>query len=285
MDRSVLDLVQEYRKQMADEITRPVARLYSHYAQLRQEQDGLLTWTEDEAKERLNDAVELVEAAFIEQELSGDADEGGVASMRRAGEVLEWLSHPQIGLSHIPTQLLASAAYQLAGYPARAAGLLAYDPPIGTESKVLQQFFHADFPRLFSCLLEYWTSRSSIGNTEIAEQKASWVHNSGLFSEWTRELVINSTLSSLGVFAAELRWGGENRVSKAGTKLEAVSKLLLHSDDPYSWLLAKMCAMVSSTYADRCLRHHLSHLDVSQRDREMLERYLRQSYLWGKTLA
>jgi superfamily II helicase len=43
--------------------------------------------------------------------------------------------------------------------------------------------------------------------------------------------------------------------------------------------------MVSSTYADRCLRHHLSHLDVSQRDREMLERYLRQSYLWGKTLA
>jgi hypothetical protein len=127
MDHSVLDLVQEYRKQMADGITRPVARLYSHYAQLRQEQDGLLSWTEDEAKERLSDAVELVEAAFIERELSGDTDEGGASSMRRAGEVLEWLSHPQIGVSHIPTQLLASAAYQLAGYPARAAGLLAYD--------------------------------------------------------------------------------------------------------------------------------------------------------------
>ena len=82
MDSSVLNLVQEYREQMADGITRPVARLYSHYAQLRQEQDGLVSWTEDEAKERLNDAVELVEAAFIEQALNGDTDEDWESSMQ-----------------------------------------------------------------------------------------------------------------------------------------------------------------------------------------------------------
>ena len=285
-NRTILELVQEYRKQVADGITRPVARLYSHYARLRQEQDGLRSWTDDEAEKRLNDAVELVEAAFIEQEQSDGVDEGWQSSMRRAGEILEWLSHPKIELSHIPTQLLASAAYQLAGYPARSAGLLASDLPTPNESQVLRQFLQADFPRLFSSLVEYWARFLPTDRIERIEQSgASWSQDPESFSEWMRQLVVGSTLSALGVLAAEMRWGDERRVDKAIAKLLAVSKLLLHSDDPYSWLLAKMCAMVSSTYVDSSLRRHLRDLGLSQRGQEMLERYLRQSYQGGKTLA
>ena len=286
MDKSILELVQDYRRQMADGITRPVARLYSHYARLGQEREGLRSWTDGDAEKLLNNAVELVEAAFIEQEQSDRASESWQSSMRRAGEILEWLSHPGIGLSYIPTQLLASAAYQLAGYPARSAGLLAYDLSTASESQALRRFLQVDFPSLFSCLIEYWAKFQPTDRTERVEQDgASWSQDPESFSQWVRQLVVGSTLSALGALAAEMRWGDEHRVDRAIAKLVAISKLLLHSDDPYSWLLAKMCAMVSSTYMDSSLRRHLRDLSLSQRGQGMLGRYLRQSYQSGKTLA
>lgn len=45
-------------------------------------------------------------------------------AMLRAAELLEWLSHPLLNAEGLPLGLLAASAYQLAGYPARAAGLL-----------------------------------------------------------------------------------------------------------------------------------------------------------------
>jgi len=65
------------------------AKLYSHYTRLRENQPGLLSWSQDEALNRLNDVVRLVEAAFVQPDLGTDQSR---KALRRAGELLEWLS-------------------------------------------------------------------------------------------------------------------------------------------------------------------------------------------------
>ncbi|WP_190942222.1 hypothetical protein [Nostoc flagelliforme] len=65
-----------------------------------------------------------MEAAFIQRE-TGDTNWRN--GMLRVGELFEWLSHPQLNPDILPIRLLAAAVYELAGYPARAAGLLNED--------------------------------------------------------------------------------------------------------------------------------------------------------------
>src|SRR5260221_1082462 len=102
-------------------LPRPLAKLYSHYTRIHANQPGLASWQAEDAAERLNDAVGLLEAAFIEKETGSESWRD---SARRAGALLEWLSHPQINLEGLPLQFLAAAAYQLSGHPALAIGLL-----------------------------------------------------------------------------------------------------------------------------------------------------------------
>lgn len=271
-------MLQAYHQQMTDKMPVLVARLYSQHERLKQERPGLPTWVPEEAWLRLDDAAKLLEAASIEREY-GQPKEHWQASLRRAGEILEWLSHPQMELSNIPTRFLAAAAYQLAGYPARAAGILRSVDE--TNSPILRAFLQADFPTLFDVLTQHWAEfpadRFEYGTMDTNDPDA--------FSHWLSNLVISSTLSAMGVIAAQMRWGDENRVEKALAKLEATSKLLLHCDDFYSWLLGELCAQIGATYNTTALRQSLQDFAVSMSGKAVLERYLRQAYRRNKTLA
>src|SRR5260370_28716064 len=99
--------------------------------------------------------MRLLEAAFTEREGGND---NWRESVRRAGEILEWLSHSQLNEDGLPTRFLAAAAYQLAGYPARSSGLLNADPSEENESQILKFLLKAEFPNLLKALSKYWAS-------------------------------------------------------------------------------------------------------------------------------
>lgn len=261
-------------------LTPAIAKLYSQHTRLRAGQKGLIGWREDEAGERLNDAVHLIEAALIQREVASDNWRNG---MLRAGELLEWLSHPQLNQDLLPIRLLAAAVYELAGYPARSTGLLNEETTEGIESEILRSLLKADFPSLLQRLTEYWATASS---TSQAETSLLWDDPdkaSHRFNEW----IVRETASSLGILCAKMRWGSESRLDRAIEKLSDIAKVLLHGHDTYSWLLGKLCAEVTSVYVETSLRNHLEGLSqmITQNGRNFLERYLRQSYQNRKALA
>ena len=258
-----------------------IAKLYSQHTRLREQQPGLASWSDEEANERFKDAVRLLEIAFIERESGGEQWRDAV---RRAGELLEWLSHPGISIQSVPTRLLATAAYQLAGYPARASGLLKdIEQSANDDSRILGAFLKADFPELQQQLINYWRLDAA-RFTQIPDD-THW--GDAIISEHAQDLIVNETASALGVLCAEMRWGHETRTKSALEKLATLGKVLIHLDQPHSWLLAHLCAEVASVYAASSLRNHLGMLssEVSELGRSAFERYARQSFLLAKALA
>ncbi len=262
-------------------LTPSFAKLYSQHTRLRAGRPGLAGWREEEAVSRLNDAMRLVEAAFVKREIRDDSWHDG---MRRAGELLEWLSLPELNPNRLPIRLLAAAAYQLAGYPARSSGLLREDTTEGTESGILRSLLKADFPSLFRLLTEHWAR--AVSSTAQVGTGLPW-HDTDALSDRFHQWIVDETASSLGILCAKMRWGTESRLQRALDKLSAVGKVLLHGDDPYSWLLAKLCAEVASVYVESSMRNHLQELShrVSQTGRTVLDRYLCQSYQDRRALA
>lgn len=152
------------------------ARLYSQYTRLRADQPGLSIWQDTEFYSRLDEAIRLIDAALTERA----AQEGDwSAAMRRAAELLEWLSHPKINTAQLPIRLLAAVTYQIAGYPARALGLLNEYVGESSESQILVALLKAQFPELLKLLTQYWATNlanqqkdtsDEIGNSEIHNQ-------------------------------------------------------------------------------------------------------------------
>lgn len=278
----VIGLATELQNSLAGgRLTPSIAKLYSQHTRLRAGGEGLKGWREDEASERLNDAMRLIDAAFILRE---DGNTNWRNAMLRAGELLEWLSHPQLNPDLLPIRLLAAAVYELAGYPARAAGLLNEDTTEGVESEILRSLLKADFPSLLQQLTEYWAIATS-SNFQI-EPSLFWDETDTVTDRFNK-LIVKETASSLGILCAKMRWGNEPRLEKAIEKLSDIAKVLLHGHDNYSWLLGKLCAEVASVYVQTSLRHHLEALSqmISQNGLNSLERYLRQKYQNRKALA
>ncbi|MFO0055592.1 MAG: DEAD/DEAH box helicase, partial [Dolichospermum sp.] len=272
----------ELQKSLAGgRLTPSIAKLYSQHTRLRAGGEGLKGWRENEASERLNDAIRLIDAAFILRE---DGNTNWRNAMLRAGELLEWLSHPELNPDFLPIRLLAAAVYELAGYPARAAGLLNEDTTEGVESEIVRSLLKADFSSLLQQLTKYWATATS-SNFQI-ESSLLWDDTDTVAHKFNN-LIVENTTSSLGILCAEMRWGNEPRIEKAIEKLSDVAKTLLHGHDNYSWLLGKLCAEVASVYVETSLRHHLQAISqmITQRGQKFLDSYLCQKYQKCKALA
>jgi len=144
----LIALAREVQQDLADSGLPPAfARLYSHYTRLKARQPGLTSWRDNEFDDLLKETLRLIEAVFIQKQADED-DQNWRSGMRRVGELLEWLSLPDLNREGLPLQLLSASAYQLAGYPARASGLLNEAITEGTESQILRALLKTDFPRL-----------------------------------------------------------------------------------------------------------------------------------------
>ncbi len=273
----LIALAREVQQELADSGLPPAfARLYSHYTRLKARQPGLTSWRDNEFDDFLKETLRLIEAVFIQKQAD---DQNWRSGMRRVGELLEWLSLPDLNRDRLPLKLLSASAYQLAGYPARASGLLNEEVIEETESQILRALLKTDFPRLLHLLTDYW-SRNELSDVSSLTEPESFANN-------IHYIIIREITSAFGILCAEFRWGNERRLARAISKLSSASKALLNNDNSYSWLLSKFCAEVASTYVNSAMRVYLSEITerVSEEGRRVLERYLRQKYIECKSLV
>ncbi len=258
-------------------LTPAVAKLYSQHTRISAGRPGLNFWRLNEPQERLADAAQLIDAALLKKE-AGDSDWD--LGMRRAGEILEWLTHPQFELSGAPTRLLAAAAYQLAGFPAMAASLLERTTPGEYESRLLPALLRTDFKDLLAYLREFWKDYSEYN---LSENGSGVSGADGLDRFDTEDFVLTQIARALGVLCAEARWGDQERFREALDLLDNTSKFLLHTGDTYSWLLSRLVAEIANGLESRLLRGHLSQLEFGlgadgERALELYSRYAYQEH-------
>lgn len=284
-----LQLARGIRQRLAgSNLPRSLARLYSHSTLLLARQTGLPSWQQNETSERLHDAMLLLEAATVERAVEGDLWQDANTwreSMRRAAEILEWLSPAALNPDNRPIRLLATAAYQLAGYPARSSSLLRVrGDEEQAESTLLRYLLNAEFSHLQDQLTAYWAQ--SLLEHLPEEKGFSWADSKRL-TEQVQQTVVKETAAALGVLCAFMRWGDEDRLEKAVDKLTAVADVFLHGQDTYSWILAKLCAEVVAVYHQSAMRRDGEKLarTMSTSGKAVMERYLRQNYLQHKSLA
>lgn len=277
-----LNLAKKLREGMAESgLPRLFAKLYSQHSRLQAGMPGLAGWGQGEAEQRLTDAARLIQAALIEKE---HAVPEWNHSMRRAAEILEWLSHASLNPEHLPVHFLSAAAYQLAGYPARSLGLLNSSSFEAHEhSDVLKNLLVADFPKLFNSLSGVWLEHSS----ENGQNGPLPWGDPQLLSNSLRNWTTFDLSSALGILGAYMRWGVDTRLTAALQKIESLAGIYSHAQDPYSWLLARLCSEVSAVFTENSLRHYLVPFSesLSENGKKTIERYLRQSFLSCKTLA
>lgn len=270
----------EVRTQLAQQgLTPAFAKLYSQHTLLSNGRPGLQIWRENETNLRLHDATRLLSVALAEREANIPDWQNGA---RRAGELLEWLSHDELNQDNLPLSVLSGAAYQLAGYPARSFGLLNRRSDNDQTSQILRDFLKADFRSLLQELTKYWQENPA----SVLREPLPWEDEDnlpGAFRDW----VVGETISALGVLCSFMRWGDEPRLDVATRKLSAIADVLLQDQDPYSWFLAKLCAEVATEYQRTSLRNALGPImnSLPEEGRLAFENYLRFSYSTTKPLA
>ncbi|MEX2462540.1 MAG: DEAD/DEAH box helicase [Paenibacillaceae bacterium] len=258
-------------KEQLSSLPPSIAKLYSQFTRLRMNQPGLKGWYgAQEFLERLDDAVHLIDAGLYERHFGGKQWRD---LLKRAGEVLEWLSYPAINQDNLPLRLLSAATYQLAGYPALSMGLLNINLIETNESRILGSFLKANFPELLSYILDYWKIRFQ---TRETTQPISY-----------NQRIIDETIRALGIIAAYMRWGEDTRLEKANNKFIALSRVMVDGTDSYSWLVAKLCAEVIMEFNDNSLRNHVESLSLNSTviGIEAFQRYLRNNFIGGKSIA
>lgn len=275
-DEETVALASQLAESLAGGLPPALARLYSHHTRLRENQPGLRTWSQAEANSRLEDVMRLLEAASIQRQVE---DHQWQKTVLRAGEILEWLPVSDIDGNEISTRLLSAACYQLAGYPARALGLLSEENNLNNESRILIALLKADFVGLWHQISSYWS--------QILPEVQHSSHSDIQGDHIIETMIIRETVSALGVLCAVMRWGIDSRIQKALDKLTSVSKVVLHGRNPYSWILSKLCAEVAAIYVTNSMRQHLNILlqDMNIDGRAIFERYLRYGFRSGRSMA
>ena len=125
-------------------LTEDQAKLYSQRLRLQMGRPGLRSFTDAALRNALDDATLLLESALIER--ASRPHDNWRHGIKRAAEVLEFISHPELRPPGTPVHLLAAAAYQVARFPAMAFALLQRTPSTESVSEILRAFLSADFP-------------------------------------------------------------------------------------------------------------------------------------------
>lgn len=272
-DPITLALARTLRGRLADpRLTPAQAKLYSQHVRLRLGQAGLGSFRPSDARDRLDEAHLLLEAAVAERGAGGIEWRVGV---KRAGELLEWLAQCGTMIEGHPSAILAAAAYQVAGYPALARGLLAAAEAGSGTSRIIHLFLEANFPRL---LVE---ACGALTDNVLAPTPKPGAERR------IDHAIVTETLRSLSVIAAAMRWGDEERLVPAVEKIEALAALARHGRVPHSGIVAQLCALVARQYAETNLWPRLRNLGDASGGvaAAAYDRFGRKAFLKAKSLA
>lgn len=277
-NEKTIEYLRSVRSELAGDVLPPsFAKLYSQYTRLRMNQPGLRGWRDKEFSDRLADAVTLIDAGLSEREFGG---EEWREALKRSGELLEWLSHPELNIERLPLRLLSAGVYQLAGYPALSMGLLKSDQSDSSDSQILIALLRGDFPKVLALIIDYWGSEL----TERQKRGGTFRHID--ISDVNSRLV-DEIVKALGVLCTYMRWEDNGRLEQAQQKLRDLSNIMIYGTDNYSWLLSKIVSEVVGEYISGSMRSYVLKLQngVSDYGKTAFERYLRSNYKARKSLA
>ncbi|MDB5967044.1 MAG: box helicase-like [Polaromonas sp.] len=237
---ATIAIAREIREDLAGQaLTARQAKLYSQRLRRDMGRDGLTSFEPGDVAGYLDEAMLLLESGWLER--SADTSSPWRAAIKRAAEIIEWLSQSQLKPPGAPLHLLAAAAYQLADYPAMALGHLRRLPEGEPLSELLRQFVRADFPAAFQAAQTFWSNYRGLrtdGRIDPNDLEAASVQH---------------IVMCVGTICAFLRTGGDAPVERAVVKLEALALGFLHSRDPYSYLLARLTAASARRFVETCL--------------------------------
>lgn len=232
-------IARDVRRRLAGEaLTQRQAKLYSQRLRREMGQEGLRTFSSNDVLLNLNDAMWLLECALIERE--DDPDGSWRGGIKRAADILEWLSQSDLKPPGAPLHLLAAAAYQVAGYPAMALGHLQRVPD-EPFSNLLREFLSGNFPGATDAVYEFWREQGGSQNADLRNELDVSV------------LAVRHVIMSIGNLCAYFRSGIDLMVERTLLKLDNLADGFLHSRDPYSHILARLVSITGKQYAQSSL--------------------------------
>ncbi len=283
---AVLTLAGNIRAALADSALTPQqAKLYSQRVRRDMGADGLASFRQTELSDRLDEAMLLLETAAIERAAGGDR--AWRHAVKRAAEVLEWISHSSLKPQHEPIHFLAAAAYQVAGYPAMALGHLRQMPADEPYSKILRAFLRADFDAALMGIQQFWRTQHSLGQDRVLRPTASTADGSRVTLVDLEVSTVRHVLMCIGTICSYLRTGEAALVARAVTKLDALALGYLHSRDAYSYILARLCAGAARGFTEASLWPHIERLasDASSQTRAALIQFARAAFINRRALV
>lgn len=288
---SVLSVVRRIREDFAGSALSPLqAKLYSQRVRRDMGADGLSSFSKVELEARLDEACLLLDAAWLER--SAEDSRAWTTAVKRAAEILEWVSHAALKPAGVPIHLLSAAAYQVAGYPAMALGHLRIMPAGETFSTILHEFLRGDFDAALTAVQTFWKVQHDLGEDGVL--RSALIDEVELGDEEDDARLVDLEVSTVrhvimcvGTICSYLRTGEAALVERALVKLDSLAQSYLHSRDPYSYLLARLCAGAAHRFVDASLWPHIERLadDANSRTRAALIQFARAAFVNRRALV
>lgn len=283
---TVLTMAGTIRSNLAGSALSPLqAKLYSQRVRRDMGADGLTSFSPAETIARLDEACLLLEVGWLER--SADDGRAWTQGVKRAAEVLEWISHAALKPPEAPIHLLSAAAYQVAGYPAMALGHLRTMPAGEAFSTILREFLRGDFDAALSGVQAFWKIQH---DREAEHGSRAGIAADSKGEEGLIDLEASTArhvIMCIGTICSYLRTGETALVDRALVKLDALAHSYLHSRDPYSYLLARLCAGAAHSFIDASLWPHIKRLagDANLRTRAALTQFARAAFVNRRALV
>lgn len=244
---ALIQIARDVRQSLASSaLTQLQAKLYSQRLRLDMGREGLATFAASSVETYLDEAMILLQSGLLERE--ADIASGWRDGVKRAAEILEWLSQSNLKPEGVPLHLLTAAAYQMADFPAMAFSHLRRVPDEEPFSALLRELLRANFPGTVEAMRNFWKDQltlEAIGRIDPAD----------LTTQTIRHIV-----RCIGTVCAYLRTGDGRTIERALTKLEKLTKGFLYSRDAYSYLLAQLSAACCRRFVETCLWPHINRL-------------------------
>ena len=241
------------------------AKLYSQRLRREMGRPGLANFSPTEVADHLEEAMWLIDCAVIEQ--SAEPHGHWRQGIRRAAEILEFLSQNDLRPAGSPMHLLAAAAYQVAGFPAMALAQLKHAPADESTSVLISEFLRANFPAALHEVRQFWRAQPVATNPDEPTNLST--------------LAVQHTVMCVGTICMYFKTGDRGLVHRAIDKLHALARGYLHSRDPYSYLLATLTAMASAEFETSSLWNRIRPLSEAADDamRAPLQQFARSAFI------
>jgi len=271
---ATIGVAREVRRRLAgNALTERQAKLYSQRLRRDMGQVGLVSFAPGDVDIYLDEAILLLQCSLLERvDNPASAWRDGV---KRAAEIMEWLSQSSLKPPGAPLHLLAAAAYQLADYPAMALGHLRRVPDEEPFSVVLREFLRANYPETIKAVHHFWQDYKTL---EI---------NGRIDPTDLTAYTFKHVVMCIGTVCAYLRTGFAGTTERALTKLDKLAVSFLHSRDSYSYLLALLTAACSRRFVETCLWPQINRLRETCSDAASaaLTQFARSAFVNRRTLV